>query len=155
MSLKTSIFETEESKETIALGEKIGLACKGGEIFALFGQLGTGKTQFAKGVAKGLGIKEREVQSPTFVISQVHTKGRIPFIHIDLYRLDELSELEDLGWHDFSGMEGVILVEWAEKIIKFLDEENVIFVTISDCDDDKRAITIKYSSKFSYLFNTP
>lgn len=155
MSLKTSYFETEGSEETIALGEKIGLACKGGEIFALFGQLGAGKTQFAKGVAKGLGINEREVQSPTFVISQVHTKGRLPFIHIDLYRLDEVYELEDLGWYDFSMMEGVIVVEWAEKIISLLDEEDVIFVSMADCEGDRRTLLIKYSYKFSYLFDMP
>lgn len=148
-------FETKSFQDTISLAEKIGLNCKGGEVLALYGELGAGKTQFAKGVAKGLGIQEKDVQSPTFVISQLHTNGRLPFIHIDLYRLDKVTELEDLGWYDFLQMEGVIVIEWAEKIQMLLSEEEVIFVNISSNDIEERNILIKHDLKFNYLFNWP
>lgn len=153
MPLITRSFETGDEKETIALAERIGKNCKGGEIFALVGDLGAGKTHFTKGIGRGLGFLEKEIQSPTFVISQLHTKGRLPLVHIDLYRLDEVKELEDLGWYDFINMEGVIVVEWAEKILDQLSEKETVFVNITFTEKDNRLITIKFDSHFSYLFD--
>lgn len=143
---------SKNSEETICFGENIGKRCKGGEVFALMGELGTGKTQLAKGIGKGIGICEDEITSPTFVISQLHTKGRIPFIHIDLYRLDIIEELEDLGWYDFLDMGGCIVVEWAEKINRMLPEDDTIFISLEHVKEEERIINIKFSEKYSYLF---
>lgn len=144
---------SKNSEETILFGENIGKRCKGGEVFALMGELGTGKTQLAKGIGKGIGICEDEITSPTFVISQLHTKGRMPFIHIDLYRLDIIEEPEDLGWYDFLSMGGCIVVEWAEKIRRILPEDDTIFISLDHVEEEEeRSIKITFSEKYSYLF---
>jgi len=150
---KLLVYETTNVEETIKLGEIVGRKCVGNEVFALMGDLGTGKTQFAKGVAKGLGVPENEVSSPTFVISQLHTKGRLPFIHIDLYRLPSEAELDDLGWFDFVRMGGVILVEWAEKIKHLLSPEDTVFITLDYSGDEKRVLKISFMERFGYLFS--
>lgn len=148
-------YETKNEEETLKLAQHMGERCVGGEVFALIGELGAGKTQFAKGIARGLNILDKEVTSPTFVISQLHTKGRLPFIHLDLYRLPEATELEDIGWYDFLKMEGVIVVEWAEKIKHLLSLEETIFVEITYSDDDnsgKRHFSITCKERYTYLF---
>lgn len=145
-------FITNDTEETVDLGEVIGKNCVGKEVFALKGDLGAGKTQFARGVAKGLNVPKNDVSSPTFVISKMHTKGRLPFIHIDLYRLSSVDELEELGWFDFIRMGGVILVEWAEKLKHLLSPDDTIFVTLEYVSDEKRLIKVVFSDRFSYLF---
>ncbi len=101
-------------EETEKAGEKLAEKLKAGDILALDGDLGAGKTAFARGVARGLGVTAH-VTSPTFAI--VHTyKGRLPFFHFDMYRLESAEELYDIGWEDYLASGGVILIEWAEKV---------------------------------------
>lgn len=98
---------------TFAAGERLGRALRPGDVVALVGDLGAGKTLFARGVGRGLGV--RRVQSPTFVIVQAHTDGRLPLWHADLYRIDDVEELEQLGLEDLWRADGVVLVEWADR----------------------------------------
>lgn len=110
---RTVHFVASSPAETSALGERVGQACTAGTVLALVGDLGAGKTQFAKGLAAGLGIDERTVTSPTFVLMNL-LRGRLPLAHFDLYRLDSV-DLPSLGFHDVRD-EGVVVVEWADKV---------------------------------------
>ena len=108
-------FTTHSPEETLALGKRIGERLKGGEIFLLRGDLGAGKTVFAKGLASGLGIKPDDVTSPSFTLVNSH-EGRLRFFHIDLYRLDFGSQ-ENLGLREiFEDGNAVTVIEWAERL---------------------------------------
>ena len=121
-------IETFSDEETFALGRQMGRQAAPGDIICLSGDLGTGKTIFAKGFAAGLGISE-PVSSPTFTIVQEYEEGRIPFYHFDVYRIADPSEMEEIGFDDYLFGDGVCLIEWAE-IIKEVLPENVISVSI-------------------------
>jgi len=115
---------TKSDKETLALGEYLAKSLHGGEVLALYGDLGAGKTVLAKGIAKGLGIRE-QVNSPTFNIMKVYPvrghKTIKSFCHVDAYRLHSGADLEAIGLKDyFKDKVAVILIEWAEKIEKIL-----------------------------------
>ena len=110
-----SEFITHSPDETLALARSIGERLTGGEIFLLQGELGAGKTMFAKGLAAGLGIDPADVTSPSFTLVNVH-EGRLRFYHVDLYRLESDSRLE-LGLEEiFEDEKGVTVVEWAERL---------------------------------------
>lgn len=116
------IVETNSPEETFALGRRIGEAAGPGGIYALAGDLGAGKTVFAKGVAAGLGIAEA-VGSPTFTILQEYPDGRLPLYHFDVYRVEEPEEMYEVGLEDYLAGEGVCLIEWAERIEELLPAE--------------------------------
>ena len=108
-------FTTHSPEETFALAERIGKLLEGGEVFLLSGELGAGKTVFAKGLAAGLHIDPRDVTSPTFTLINAH-EGRLRFYHIDLYRLEPDSRF-DLGLEEiFEDKNAVVVVEWAERL---------------------------------------
>ena len=107
------IIHSKSVEETLALGERIGRTLKGGEVLGLTGELGSGKTVFVKGLAKGLGISE-VITSPTFVLVKSY-QGRLMLHHIDFYRLHTLADLESIGFDDFLKSGGVLAIEWAEK----------------------------------------
>lgn len=100
--------------ETERLGEIIGHALRGGEVLALFGDLGAGKTTLVRGLAVGLGAAPRSVSSPTFVLIQEY-RGRLPLAHADLYRLNSVADLHDLGLSDYLDEHHVVAIEWADK----------------------------------------
>jgi tRNA threonylcarbamoyladenosine biosynthesis protein TsaE len=112
--------------ETRAIGERFGKLSTPGTLFALVGDLGAGKTQFAKGVAAGLGIDPAQVTSPTFVLMNL-LQGRIRLAHFDLYRLDAV-DLPSLGFYDVRD-DAVVVVEWADKVDEKLlgDHVRVVF----------------------------
>lgn len=117
---------------------------RGGEVIALTGELGSGKTTFVQGLAKGLGVKGRII-SPTFMIIRTYKVGLTNFYHVDLYRLegDLGKEIENLGLKDIWGKnENIVVIEWAEKIKKLLPS-NSIWIEFNYFDDDKRKITLK------------
>ena len=118
------LYETESPGETRALGQRFGLAARPGQVFALSGNLGAGKTVFAQGFAEGLGIGV-PVTSPTFTLLQLYPGGRLPFCHMDAYRLEDEGELEAVGGHEYLGGEGVCLVEWPEMVEALLPEDTV------------------------------
>jgi len=106
-------FVAASAAETFALGKRVGELCKPGTVLALVGDLGSGKTQFTKGVAAGLGIDPKTVTSPTFVLMNL-LPGRLPLAHFDLYRLDQV-DLASLGFQDVREG-GVVVLEWADKV---------------------------------------
>jgi tRNA threonylcarbamoyladenosine biosynthesis protein TsaE len=114
--LKQTLTTCSE-QETEALGRALGEHLFPGAVILLNGELGAGKTVFARGVARGLGV-EATVQSPTFTLLNAHT-GRLPFYHFDLYRLETEGELYDLGFDEVLDGDGVSLVEWAGKFSGF------------------------------------
>lgn len=139
---------TKSTRETKELGKKLGSSLKGGEVIALSGDLGAGKTTFVQGLAKGLGISAR-ITSPTFILMRVHGVPQSPngikeLYHVDLYRLEEdiESEVEKLGLTDFWGkQENVVVVEWAEKASKIFPR-NTINIDFEMLQEGTRKITI-------------
>ena len=115
-------------EDTFALGKKIGLAARAGQVYTLTGDLGVGKTVFTQGLAQGLGITE-PVSSPTFTIIQVYDQGRLPFYHFDVYRIGCLEEMDEIGYEDYFWGKGVCLIEWANLIGELLPED-AIAITI-------------------------
>lgn len=113
---------TSSPEETFALGERLGRMAKPGQVYGLDGDLGTGKTVFTQGFAKGLGIEE-PVSSPTFTIIQQYDDGRLPLYHFDVYRIGDASEMDEIGYEDCFYGEGVSLVEWASLIEEILPED--------------------------------
>ncbi|EET59499.1 hydrolase, P-loop family [Marvinbryantia formatexigens DSM 14469] len=141
------ILETWSREETFAAGRKLGEQAQPGQIFALTGDLGTGKTVFTKGVAAGLGICE-PVSSPTFTIVQIYGEGRMPLYHFDVYRIAEPEEMDEIGYEDYFFGEGVCLVEWAD-LIEELMPENTIWIRIEKNPEkgfDYRRIEVAYEN---------
>jgi tRNA threonylcarbamoyladenosine biosynthesis protein TsaE len=106
---------TRSPSETKTWGRRLASILEGGELIGMTGELGAGKTCFIKGLAEGLGLREEDILSPTFTMIQEHRGGRIPLVHIDLYRL-ESAGLGDLGLRDYLFSEGVAAVEWFERM---------------------------------------
>jgi len=103
-------------EETVDLGRRLGRAARPGDVLALVGDLGSGKTRLAKGLAEGLGAaRAREVTSPTFVLCREYLDGRIPFYHLDAYRLRGAADLEAIGSDEIFGGDGLSAVEWADR----------------------------------------
>lgn len=115
------VKETMSAKETYGLGFEMGRQAQAGQVYTLVGDLGTGKTVFTKGMAAGLGIKE-PVSSPTFTIVQVYEEGRLPFYHLDVYRIGDVEEMDEIGYEDYIYGDGVSLIEWANLIEEILPE---------------------------------
>ena len=107
-------MRTRSAEETVELGKKIGAFLLPNDIVALIGPLGAGKTTLIQGIAQGIGVKDY-VTSPTFIIINEY-QGRISFFHIDLYRLNNVEEIEDLGIEEYFSRGGACVIEWAEKL---------------------------------------
>jgi tRNA threonylcarbamoyladenosine biosynthesis protein TsaE len=137
---------TKSAQETQALGEKIANNLKGGEVLALTGELGSGKTTFLQGLAKGLGIKER-ILSPTFIMMRSYpiTDRQSPvtnFYHVDLYRVENEKDVEGLGLEEiWSDPRNIVAIEWAEKIKKILPKKR-IDIYFKYLKEDEREIKI-------------
>ncbi|HVU08704.1 MAG TPA: tRNA (adenosine(37)-N6)-threonylcarbamoyltransferase complex ATPase subunit type 1 TsaE [Verrucomicrobiae bacterium] len=108
-------FTSHSPAGTESLGEKFGRAARNGFVFALSGELGAGKTQFVKGLARGLGISAR-VHSPTFTLVNEYGGGRLELFHLDLYRLETREQILAAGIEEFLQPDGVTVIEWAERI---------------------------------------
>jgi len=116
---------TKGADQTRCLGRVFGGMLSEGCMVALMGNLGSGKTVLAKGIARGLGVEdEREITSPSFVLVNEY-QGRLPVHHVDLFRLQGPGQVEDLGWEEFISGPGVTLVEWAEKVPSLLPAERI------------------------------
>lgn len=116
------IIETFTPEETFELGESLGEKAQPGEVYCLNGDLGVGKTVFTQGFAKGLGI-EGPVNSPTFTIVQQYDDGRLPLYHFDVYRIGDISEMDEIGYEDCFYGDGVSLIEWSNLIREILPEQ--------------------------------
>jgi tRNA threonylcarbamoyladenosine biosynthesis protein TsaE len=117
-------FATTSADETQALAERLGRLAAAGDIIALAGDLGAGKTAFVQGLARGLDVRSARVASPSFTIVNEHA-GRLPLIHADLYRLADPEELEELGFRDYLGRGAVVAVEWFEQAPAALPRERL------------------------------
>ncbi len=137
------IIETKSAKETFELGFEIGSRAKAGDVYTMVGDLGVGKTVFTQGMAKGLEITEA-ISSPTFTIVQVYDEGRLPFYHFDVYRIGDISEMDEIGFEDYVYGEGVSLVEWANLIEEILPGKRTEITIEKDLEQgfDYRKITI-------------
>ena len=134
-----SVTETRSPDETQALGARLAERLQPGDVLALTGELGAGKTCFTQGVARGLGVRGRAV-SPTFVLVNEY-RGRLPVHHVDAYRTESLTELLDLGLDEMLSGDGVTIVEWADKLEPLLPPR-AIHVHIEGVGDEPRRITI-------------
>ena len=135
---KTVTCRTAQDMEE--LGRSIGETCAPGCVISLRGSLGAGKTVFAKGVARSLGIQEAIV-SPTFTLVQEY-EGRIPMFHMDLYRITSEEDFQMIGGEDLLYSDGVCLIEWSE-IINYLLPNGTLFVDIKVNEDQSRTVTLK------------
>ena len=142
---KTDIFITWSEEETLAVGKRIGEVAKPGQVYALEGDLGTGKTVFARGFAKGLKITE-PINSPTFTILQVYEQGDIPLYHFDVYRIEEPEEMDEIGFEEYFFGSGVCLVEWASQIEELLPADVIRIYIKKDPEQgfDYRQITVTF-----------
>ncbi|WP_079478495.1 tRNA (adenosine(37)-N6)-threonylcarbamoyltransferase complex ATPase subunit type 1 TsaE [Halobacillus salinus] len=135
-------WTTTSPDETMQFAERLGEQLESGDVCTLEGDLGAGKTTFTKGLGKGLGVK-RTINSPTFTIIKEY-QGRVPFYHMDVYRLEDSEE--DLGFDEYFEGEGVCVVEWARFIESFLPEERLA-IHIAYESDVERTITLETNSE--------
>ena len=137
-------IETFTPEETFELGEQLGQKARPGEGYCLDGDLGTGKTVFTQGFAKGLGI-EGPVSSPTFTIIQQYDEGRLPLYHFDVYRIGDISEMDEIGYEDCFYGDGVSLIEWSSLIGEILPDQLTQIRIEKDLEKgfDYRKITVE------------
>ncbi len=140
------IKETFSAEETFKFGENIGSKAVPGQVITLTGDLGTGKTVFVQGLARGLGIDDY-INSPTFTIVQIYENGRLPLYHFDVYRIEDESEMYETGLDDYMYGDGVCVIEWAEMISGLLPEKRTDILIEKDLEKgfDYRRITVKNS----------
>lgn len=138
------VYRTESPEETQNLGETFGKTLKPGDVVALIGDLGTGKTCLTQGIARGIGIAAGEVvSSPSYILINEYN-GKIPIYHIDLYRLENMPEIADLGIGEYIDSDGVCIIEWAERMEEGLPETCIrIYITWED--ENTRIIKIQHS----------
>lgn len=118
------IFHTSSPEETVELGRKIGKELKAGDVVALIGELGAGKTLFTQGLVQGLGVAGY-VKSPSFTIVNKY-EGSLPVYHLDLYRLGDVNEIYELGIEEYLYGDGVCIIEWAEKAYSLLPQKYLL-----------------------------
>jgi tRNA threonylcarbamoyladenosine biosynthesis protein TsaE len=144
---------TQSDTETIALGQRLGAHLEAGDMVALIGELGSGKTWFTKGLALGLGVSPKNVvTSPSFTLVNEYT-GKVPFYHIDVYRLGSLSEFLSAGLEEFLHQEGVCALEWAERWPEILPDHRIT-VELIILDEHNREITLSgHHSRATKIIN--
>lgn len=130
---------THSEIETAAVARDLAPTLSAGTTILLVGELGAGKTAFVRGLAEGLGANPADVSSPTFTLVQEYRSGRVPLIHVDLYRLDDPREVDDLGLEEL-GAEAIVAIEWADRLPRTPPES--IRVEIEHAGDTERRIRI-------------
>ncbi len=140
---KITEYDSFSEEDTFRLGNEYGKKAQPGSVFSLEGDLGVGKTVFAKGFAEGLGITET-VNSPTFTIMKIYEGGRLDLYHYDAYRIEDPSEMEEIGYTDYFYGEGACLIEWACNIEEYLPEHltKISIEKIPEKGFDYRRITV-------------
>jgi tRNA threonylcarbamoyladenosine biosynthesis protein TsaE len=132
-------FISHSPEETESLGERWGRAAQHGLVIALSGDLGAGKTQLVKGLARGLGVTAR-VHSPTFTLVNEYGGGRLQLFHLDLYRLETAAQVTSAGLEEYLQPDGVTVIEWAERMVNEEKPGRMIFVKIEILDGTERKI---------------
>ncbi|WP_251197443.1 tRNA (adenosine(37)-N6)-threonylcarbamoyltransferase complex ATPase subunit type 1 TsaE [Anaerotardibacter muris] len=138
MSARTYTFTSQSVEQTQSLAAQLASCVEAGDVVALDGDLGAGKTHFTQGLAEGLGVADL-VTSPTFTVMVAYDSGRLPLYHFDLYRLEDALQLEDVAFYDYVDADGVSCVEWASK---FADElpDHTLWLSITTGEDGARTI---------------
>ena len=142
------VKETFTPEETKQFGFELGKNAKSGDIYCLDGDLGVGKTIFTQGFAKGLGVEDEYITSPTFTIINEY-EGRLKLYHVDVYRIGSLEEMDDTGYEDYFFGDGVCLVEWAKLIDELIPKEAVWIKIEKDLEKgfEYRKITVGGNNK--------
>jgi len=135
-------------QETIQFGNQLGQQLTGGEVVALTGDLGTGKTVLTRGIALGLGIPMDRVSSPTFTLIQEYT-GSIPLIHVDLYRLERPNDISTLGLEEYFTPSTVVVIEWAERFPQIIPSDHIAILLEYGETENIRLLTISGSGSRS------
>ena len=131
---------THSEIETAAAGRDLASRLSAGSVVLLFGDLGAGKTAFVRGLAEGLGVLAGDVSSPTFTIMQEYRGGRLPLYHVDLYRLNDPRELDEIGLDELTE-NGILAIEWAERLPRFPPE--AIRVTLEHAGETERRVAVE------------
>ena len=133
MKNRNETFKTESPEETQELGEKLGKTLKQGDVIALIGDLGTGKTCLTQGIARGVGIASGEIVSnPSYILINEYN-GTVPIYHIDLYRLENSEEIAELGLSEYIEGDGICIIEWAERMTDALPNTCIkIHITLAE-----------------------
>jgi tRNA threonylcarbamoyladenosine biosynthesis protein TsaE len=135
----TKTIRTDSEEDTVAVGRELASTLSAGDVLLLCGDLGAGKTAFVRGLAEGLGVARDEVSSPTFTLIQEYRGGRLPLFHVDLYRIEDPREFDDLGLDEI-GEGGVLAIEWAERLPQ--PPPGAIRVWIEHAGETQRQITL-------------
>lgn len=130
------VLRTDSPRATEEVGRLLSVLMEAGDVVLLAGDLGAGKTQLTKGIARGLGVAE-PVTSPTFNILLVHS-GRLPLYHLDLYRLERAEELEDLDYYGTIEADGVAVVEWGDRFAEAAPVDGLLVTLLIEGDDERR-----------------
>ena len=133
------VVTTHSQEETAAVGRDLASRLAAGSVLLLIGDLGAGKTALVRGLAEGLGVQPEDVSSPTFTLMQEYRGGRVPLIHVDLYRLNDPREIDDLGLEEL-GVNSVLAIEWAERLPRPIAD--AVEVRIVHGEGDERRLTI-------------
>ena len=146
---RTDTVTTHSEAETAATGRDLAANLSAGDVVLLYGDLGAGKTAFVRGLAEGLEVPPADVSSPTFTLVQEYRGGRVPLVHVDLYRLDDSREIDDLGLDEIASG-AVLAIEWAEKLrgfarLKTSRSEQIVEVRLTHGDGDARTIELTNS----------
>ena len=134
-------LNTESVEETLQIGEQLGKLLDKGNIVCLSGDLGAGKTSFAQGIAKGLGVKDY-VTSPTYTIINEY-EGRLPLYRFDVYRLNDVEEMHELGYEEYFFSDGVVVLEWADMVRDIIPGERLWITILNTKGDNSREIIIE------------
>jgi tRNA threonylcarbamoyladenosine biosynthesis protein TsaE len=137
---------TNSAAETRELGMRLAEKLQAGDVILLEGELGAGKSELARGIAKGLGVTET-VTSPSFTILNVYESGRIPLYHFDWYRLESAEELFELGMDEYLGGDGIALVEWPERCPEAVPED-YLRIRITAEGENRRKLTAEAAGRF-------
>jgi tRNA threonylcarbamoyladenosine biosynthesis protein TsaE len=135
----TKTITTQSEDETAAAGRELAATLAAGDVVLLYGDLGAGKTAFVRGLAEGLGVSRDEVSSPTFTLIQEYRGGRLPLFHVDLYRIEDPREFDELGLDEIAE-DGVLAIEWAERLP--VPPPNAIRISIEHTGQTQRRVTI-------------
>jgi len=147
--MKCLKIATHSPEQTQKLGISIGKLAMPGDVYLLVGNLGAGKTCLTQGIAWGLGIQEYAL-SPSFVLVR-ELRGRLPLYHIDLYRLDRIEEIADLGLDDYLYGQGVCVIEWAEKGLSILPAEHLLIKIDYPADTERTLEFIPHGKRYQKL----
>jgi tRNA threonylcarbamoyladenosine biosynthesis protein TsaE len=146
-------FIIDSVEKTIELGKQLGLYLNTGDIVCLNGDLGAGKTHFAKGIAKGLGIDD-QITSPTFTIVNEYEEGRLKLYHFDVYRVNDPDEIINIGFDEYIFGKGVSIIEWSHYIEELIPEEHIRIniKKLPEIGDNFRNISINgFGSRYNYV----